>query len=238
MTTRLKKKSTKRLNKPLVTQFLEKVGVKAIKECSDVLKSYANQRHGIYALYKRERLYYVGLATSLKGRLGTHLRDRHKGKWDRFSIFLTISHSHIKELESLILRIADPTGNSAKGKFAKAENLMQRFRSDVMDRKRQELDVLLGSRPKSRSKGNESPAESSTALGKHGVGRMKLCSKFKGKTYRASVLKDGSIRYGGKIYKSPSLAAAAVTKRPMNGWTFWKYLRGPGDWVEIDKLRK
>jgi hypothetical protein len=39
------------------------------------------------------------------GRLKGHLRDCHKGLWDRFSVYLTSDAEHIKELESLLLRI-------------------------------------------------------------------------------------------------------------------------------------
>ena len=36
-------------------------------------------------------------------------------------MYLTIGDSHLKELESLILRTVKPTGNSQTGKFIKSE---------------------------------------------------------------------------------------------------------------------
>lgn len=49
---------------------------------------------------------------------------------------------------------------------------------------------------------------------------------------------DDTPRFAGKIYNSPSIAAAAAVKRvSCNGWTFWRYKRAPGDWVPIDALR-
>jgi type I restriction-modification system DNA methylase subunit len=42
----------------------------------DALSSHG-RRHGVYALYRGNRLYYVGLASNLRSRLNTHLRDRH-----------------------------------------------------------------------------------------------------------------------------------------------------------------
>ena len=48
-----------------------------------ILRGYA----GVYALYKGERLYYVGLAVDLYNRLRWHTKNKHKGKWDRFAIF-------------------------------------------------------------------------------------------------------------------------------------------------------
>jgi len=44
------------------------------------------------------KLQYVGLAGSLQGRLKTHLHDRHKDSWDRFSVYLTITDSHLREV--------------------------------------------------------------------------------------------------------------------------------------------
>lgn len=89
----------------LVTQYLENISSIALENYLHILQRYAGKRHGIYALYKKDRLYYVGLATSLKGRLKQHLRDRHSKKWDSFSIYLTLNSAHMKELETLLLRI-------------------------------------------------------------------------------------------------------------------------------------
>jgi hypothetical protein len=68
--------------------------------------------------------------------------------------------------------------------------------------------------------------------------RLYLRAKHKGKRVRARVRRDGKIRYAGKLFNSPSLAAVAVCRRPMNGWTFWTYERAPGDWVSLNELRK
>lgn len=46
-------------------------------------------------------------------RVNHHLKDWHKGKWDRFSVYLTNDDEHIKPLESLMLRIINPKGNKA-----------------------------------------------------------------------------------------------------------------------------
>ena len=66
-----------------------------------------------------------------------------------------------------------------------------------------------------------------------------LKARYKGKTIKGRVLRDGSISLDGKTYLSPSLAGAAACKRrTCNGWTFWTYERAPGDWVLLDELRK
>jgi hypothetical protein len=62
--------------------------------------------------------------------------------------------------------------------------------------------------------------------------------KFKGRLHKARVRADGTIGYKGRVFTSPSTAAAAVTNRPSNGWTAWLYQRAPGDWVALAELRK
>src|SRR3989304_6431959 len=80
---------------------------------------------GIYALYRGDRLYYIGRSkTSLRGRLRQHARrDKHKGKWDNWSFYQIGRTKYIKDIESLILRINRPEGNRVKGKFKRKYDL-------------------------------------------------------------------------------------------------------------------
>ena len=74
----------------LVCQHLEHISRDALETYQRIIKSFVKGRHGIYALYKKDKLYYVGLASNLRNRLKHHLRDRHANRWDRFSVYLTI----------------------------------------------------------------------------------------------------------------------------------------------------
>lgn len=87
------------------------------------LKEISRGYSGIYVLYKRKKLYYVGLAKDLYWRLVSHTRDRHKGKWDRFAIFRVGRVRYLKDIESLLLRVASPPGNSVKGHFHRLADL-------------------------------------------------------------------------------------------------------------------
>jgi len=213
----------------LVCQHLEDISRDALEKHQKIIKQYVRRRNGVYALYRKGKLYYVGLAKNLRSRLTHHLRDRHGSSWDRFSVYLTIGEQHLRELESLILRIVQPKGNKQKGKFPKSEDIRRRFAQDVKDRLNYEVALLFGSNPtKSVSQGREAKLR-----------RMKLRAWFKGKKLRAQLLKGGRVRFGGKVYESLSTAAAkACKRRTCNGWTFWKYQRAPGDWVTVDYLRK
>jgi excinuclease UvrABC nuclease subunit len=52
----------------LVCQHLENVSREALEKYQDIIKNYVRGRHGIYALFKKTRLYYVGLASNLRNR--------------------------------------------------------------------------------------------------------------------------------------------------------------------------
>ena len=128
----------------LVCQHLENISRQALERHQNIIGQYARGRQGIYALYRRGKLYYVGLATNLRNRLKQHLKDRHGGSWDQFSVYLTVGDNHLRELEALMLRTVKPSGNKQKGKFAKSEDLRRRFRRDIKKCVLSEMDGLFG----------------------------------------------------------------------------------------------
>jgi hypothetical protein len=93
----------------LVCQHLENISGDALEQYQKIVREYVARRQGVYALYHEGELYYIGLASDLSWRLKTHLSDRHAGKWDRFSVYLTIGGKHLRELETLLLRVIKPT---------------------------------------------------------------------------------------------------------------------------------
>jgi hypothetical protein len=229
----------------LVCQHLENISRTALEQYQPIIRQYVRNRQGVYALYRRQRLYYVGLASSLQGRLKTHLRDRHADSWDRFSVYLTIGDSHLKELESLILRVVKPSGNKQKGKFTRSEDLRHRLKKDFRDAHRAQFDALfckISNSTQCKMALKSIPAGNNhrkPLLAKYITASMSLRAHFKGKTLKARVSKDGNIHLADKIFTSPSMAAvAAIQGKNCNGWTFWKYQRAPGDWVELDTLRR
>ena len=155
---------------------------------------------------------------------------------------MTIGDHHLRELESLLLRTVKPSGNKQKGKFANADNLGTQFRRDVKRSVMAQVEGLFSdSRPAQRQR--REPLKRSEGrrpvLAEYVSAPMKLRARFKGRTVRARVRRDGTVRYAGKVYTSPSLAAGAACKRrTCNGWRFWHYERAPGDWVPLDALRR
>ena len=228
---------------PLVCQHLENISRAALEQYEDIVRQFVRQRQGVYALYRRGKLYYVGLASNLRSRLGHHLKDRHADSWDRFSVYLTIGDSHLRELESLILRIVKPSGNKQKGQFLKSEDLRQQFGRGVRAQMRNQFSELFGGRlalqqGKPESAKVEAKAHKAVLAG-YITGPLKLRARYKGKMQYARVRRDGSILFDGKNFTSPSTVAAVARQTPTcNGWTFWQYERAPGDWVLLDQLRK
>lgn len=183
----------------------------------------------MYALYHKGHLYYVGLASNLRNRLKTHLKDSHSKKWDSFSVYLTINDSHLHELETLILKIASPKGNKQSGNFINAQNLKPILKKAVTRALQKELIGLGLKKAKEVSKPKEKKQKGSKAvLSPYVKSRFEIRFRYKGKLHKATVRKDGSILYKSKNYNSPSMAAVAITNRATNGWDAWQYERAPG----------
>lgn len=229
--------------KQLVCQHLERVSRSLLEDYQDLVRDLVKGRQGVYALYRDQRLQYVGLTVDLRGRLKRHLRDRHGSSWNRFSVYLTIGVDHLKELESLVLRIVEPKGNKQKGRFTRSENLLPALRREMRDRQRKQVDRLF-SRSSGESEGRRRKARPVTSqkgavpLARYVSKPLPLRARFKGKVHRAHVRADGFIRLKGELYRSPSAAGRAIVNRANDGWSFWEYQRAPGDWVPLKELRR
>ena len=198
---------------------------------------YVSRRRGVHGLYHDDDLYYVGLASDLSSRLEAHLGDKHAGQWNRFSVYLTIGDKHLRELETLILRVVKPRpeGNSKTGKFARSEDLRTRLGRDIKERDREKRDHIFGKTDETVRVVLPGPTP---PLCPHDKRVSRLRGHSKGKTFHASVREDGTIRLQDKVHTSPSAAAQAATQYPVDGWLFWKYERAPGDWIPLDELRR
>ena len=105
------------MSKRLPSEILDNpVFKKGLKE---IMKGYS----GIYALYRKERLYYVGLTTNLLGRINRYLKDRHAGKWDSFVIFRIKRVDYLRDIETLITRLIKVPGNRVEGKVPREANI-------------------------------------------------------------------------------------------------------------------
>src|SRR5262245_15568022 len=97
-----KKRGRRRRREALVDAHLENVSRDLLERHPDVVRNFIGRNAGVYALYRRNRLYYVGLARALRHRLKAHIKNRHGDSWDSFSVYLTIKDQHIREIEALM----------------------------------------------------------------------------------------------------------------------------------------
>lgn len=223
----------------LVVEHVERMSRTLFEDHPEVIRALVKGRQGVYALYRRHQLYYVGLASNLRNRLKNHLRDRHGERWDSFSMYLTDSSDHLRELEALVLRIAKPTGNRSNTKFAQSQDLRRHFKEQVANKQRLERDRLFGaSAYGKRSRPAPGAGKRAPSLSAYVSVRTPIRMSYRGRSCRAVVRPDGTIRFRGQTYNSPSIAAAAVTKRPTNGWWIWRYESDPGVWSLLHRLRK
>jgi len=87
---------------------------------------------GIYLLYKRKTLHYVGLASkNLLGRLKDHQKDKHKRKWDRFVVYRIKSVRYLKDIETLLIGVLAPPGNSQEGRVPQDADIKQGTKARV-----------------------------------------------------------------------------------------------------------
>lgn len=227
------------MSRHLVLTHLENVSGDLLAEHGDLLAHYAKGKCDVYVLYARGRVYYVGLATNLSGRLNSHLKDRHKGNWDRFSIYLTRNDAHMRELEALLHRVLRPGGNRQIGRLVGSEDLRRPLQAELRTRHQQALRDLMGERPRVRER--EPTKARRSKEGRPAAGLVErtvtLRVAYKGEEHKARLLPNGTIRYQGRAYDSPSGAAQAIRKKPTNGWSFWHMQDRRGEWKRLGDFR-
>ncbi|MBX3518467.1 MAG: hypothetical protein KF835_00440 [Xanthobacteraceae bacterium] len=230
---RPKKRKGKR--EALVHQHLENVSRELLESHPDIVREFIGRNAGIYALYRRSKLYYVGLATALRWRLKAHGKNKHGHAWDSFSIYLTINDQHLREIEALLHRIAKPPGAKQRGKLALSKDMRRQITRAIREKQQGEVDELFG---RERRNPNKKKSGANRGLSRLLPNGAKIRGVHKKRVFKGRVRRDGTIRFNGVIYKSLSLAAANAVKRPINGWWFWQVERGRNTWVRLEKIRK
>ena len=136
----------KRRQRKLVIGHLENISGDVLDQYPSVIRALIKDKSGVYALYRNNSLYYVGLAKNLMGRLKAHTRDRHQRKWNRFSVYLTVRDEYIKELESLMIRVVGPRGNRRSGKLIASKVLRRDLNKAIKAHDADRRARLMGGR--------------------------------------------------------------------------------------------
>lgn len=240
--------------RPIVTGYIEKVSSAIFDKYRKEITDMTTGQQGIYALYRKDKLHNVGKAGDLRTRIPQHLKDRHEGRWTHFSLYIIRHPDHIKELESLLLRIADPTGNSVKGRFKRAENLLPVLKRKTKEAAIEEWKSMFksGKQPKNnhpKSLSARARKAWATRKRKSGAERQKPCKglfkktvwlygPYKGVLHKSLLFQTGRIKFNGQFYDSPS-AAGSVARggKATNGWSFWKVKNNDGELVKLGEFR-
>ena len=101
------------------------------RELRQVLKDMS----GIYALYKGDRLVYVGLATDIYWRMKGHSKS-HRLNWDTASIFIISKLKYLRDVETAIVRIAKPKYNDISGRVGNEHYLERVLKKRVREKNR------------------------------------------------------------------------------------------------------
>ena len=215
--------------KGLVTESLEHISKEIFSKHTELITKLIDTSSGVYALYDENELYYVGRATQLRTRVKQHLKDRHESAWTHYSLFLIKNHEHIGEIESLLVRIANPKGNAIKPKGKDSRVLQKKLEHLIKEKHKEELDSLFSSRSKKQVKQKIKNREIVGLVER----RTLIFRTYKGKDHKAFLSPSGTISYSGKKYDSPTGAAKAAAKRVINGWWFWYIKDRNNDWVKL-----
>jgi len=106
---------------PLVRKHLTEISRALLEggnkeKFADFLKDH--ERHGLYALYKKNgELYYIGRASNLLQRLSTHRSDLHGKNWDRLAIYIIDEKLTLHDVEALLIAVSKPEGNKNRGRL-------------------------------------------------------------------------------------------------------------------------
>lgn len=212
----------------MITQSLEHISKDVFSKYAPLITQLIEKSSGVYALYDEDELYYVGRATQLRRRVNQHLKDRHDASWTHFSIYLISNDSHIGEIESLLVRIANPKGNRVKPKGRDSRELRKQLEYLIKQKHREELDDLFS---KKRTRIAVDKARTLKSLVSK---RTPIYRTYKGKEYKAILNPSGSIFYKGKKYQTPTSAAKQIiTRGAVSGWSFWYIKNSKNEWVRL-----
>ena len=214
------------------------------KRYKEIRKNEFENKHGVYALYnKKGRLYYVGRASNMKSRLYNHLRNKHSGQWHYFSVYFTNSAQQARELESIIISIDKPKGNTQKPKLKVMDKEMKRRikkSMKVIDKERRQFGLVgAGKKSKLNKTSNRKSKTKNQKFSLKGLfsENKPLRGEHKQNTHSADLLTSGKVLYKGKEY-SLSGAGKVVRGLETNGWTFWQIRNHKNKWIALDELRK
>ena len=226
----------------LLTAKLEGISRKIFNQSyRKILKKHIGNNPGVYALYKKENLYYVGQAQKLVSRIKGHLSNKHAHNWDNFSVYIAKNRKYVPDLEAAVIAIADPKGNKRKPQLAKLKKATK-LRKLIQKDMKEDIQKIMGPDRKTKSKRNkrkflrQNNRRSPSLINPFGVNKP-LKVRYNGQEYRAMLLKSGKVLYNGKKYNSPTGATKAVGSWA-SGLAFWEIQDHQNRWIKLRDIKK
>ncbi|AKL98372.1 DUF2924 domain-containing protein [Endomicrobium proavitum] len=191
---------------------LHKASIDILLDYKKALISKIGDKGGIYILYKNSNIYYVGKATRLKQRIKQHFTDKHKNKWNFFSLYVVADNKLIPELERIFISLMKPSGNSLL-----YQKEIKKFQTELRKEIRTLQDIQLKQLFSNEEIESRSESKTSKKFSKT------LTKIYKGKKYIATLQNDGIVIYDKKKYTSLTAAAKKVVghNRSISGPHFW-----------------
>jgi Restriction Enzyme Adenine Methylase Associated len=229
-------RARERVARSLVVHRLENVSKEVFKQYFPLITELIGSSPGLYALYDDDELYYVGKSRDLRFRVRAHLRDRHLASWTHFSLYLVRRSAHIGEIESLLVRVANPKGNRVVPRSKGVGSLLRELKSLIRQKQRQDFESFFGRGRKALRRVLSRTGRKLANLVRRPT---KLYRRYKGREYTAILHPSGTITGNGGRFKSPTAAARAIARSTtVNGWTFWYARDSHGEWVKLRDLRR
>ena len=145
---------------PIARDFLKLDFFK--KEIKKMLKG----NSGLYVLYDDNELYYVGITSKdLFLRLSQHTKDKHKNRWDKFSVFIVGRGKYLKDIETIVHLISDPPANVSKGRFKKHYQYDNKIKQMVKEASKVINDIetqTTGNRVRAKKRNHSSRSSQNT----------------------------------------------------------------------------
>ena len=224
----------------ILTEKLEGISKKIFERYQKIIIKHIGNKPGVYALYDEKELYYVGRAIDLAKRVKYHLKDHHSALWTHFSVYFTKKAEYANGIEAVVISIAQPKGNKVKPKLGKQTKLKNFIRKAIKESHKEELSEL-GLEKKRQNKSEKKRNKNRPSLKNYFEKNKTLMKVYKGRTYKALLLKSGKIKYKNNLYNSPTASAQAIVRKHspgsnVNGWYFWFVRDFENNWVKLSDL--
>ena len=241
MPKKIKKDLKKKKHRRLVISRIEGISKNVLRNYHKEITKLIGNSPGVYALYDGDSLYYVGKSVDLKRRVIQHLKDRHFASWTHFSLYIITRTDFVDEIESLLIRIANPKGNRAVPEGKATHTMLDKLKLLIKKKQKREFEEMFRKNRKESKVTKHVSFRNKRTLRGLVSKPTTLFKTYKGREYKAILEPNGVIRLGNKNFATPTAAAKTIIRRPtgtVDGWRFWYLKDSNGEWLRLSDYKK